>query len=164
MRSSCALTPSQKNLVSRDDAGRIIESASRSSGTGRAGVDLIGGPELHDAPHHFGDVLVADLPGDLLRDEEALAQRRPLRAHDVGQLGRDADLLAGAQVPVVGLLAVGRDDADIACVVEQFEDLGQRIVVGARTPPRPIIVHTWIIAGGATMPGWPAALAACSST
>ena len=34
MRSSCALTPSQKNLVSRDDAGRIIESASRSSGTG----------------------------------------------------------------------------------------------------------------------------------
>src|SRR5690349_18887211 len=33
MRSSCALTPSQKNLVSFDDAGRMAESASRSSGT-----------------------------------------------------------------------------------------------------------------------------------
>ena len=33
MRSSCALTPSQKNWVSREEDGRIIASASRSSGT-----------------------------------------------------------------------------------------------------------------------------------
>ena len=33
IRSSCALTPSQKNWVSREDDGRIMASASRSSGT-----------------------------------------------------------------------------------------------------------------------------------
>ena len=63
---------------------------------------------------------------------------------DVGQLGRDADLLAGPQVPVVGLLAVGRDDADIACVVEQSEDLAQRVVVGpdaAEAHHRPHLDH-----------------------
>jgi hypothetical protein len=62
----------------------------------RVGVEIVrdlgtgisvGGPELHDAPHHLGDVLVADLPADLLRDAETLAQRRPLRADDVGELG-----------------------------------------------------------------------------
>ena len=31
---------------------------------------------------------------------------------------------------MVGLLAVGGHDADIACLVEQFEDLAQRIVIG----------------------------------
>lgn len=36
MRSSCALTPSQKKAVSRDDAGRIMVAGSRSSGTGDA--------------------------------------------------------------------------------------------------------------------------------
>ena len=33
-----------------------------------------------------------------------------------------------------------------------------------RLPPRPIMVQTWIIAGGATVPGCPAAVAAASST
>ncbi len=86
-----------------------------------------------------------------------------LRSNDIGQLGRDANLLTRLQVPVIGLLTVRGDDADIACLVEQFDDLAQRVVIG-RTPPRPIIVQTWIIAGGATVPGWPAAFAADSST
>ena len=89
---------------------------------------------------------------DLLGDEEALAQRGLLRADHVGQFGCDADLFARPQVAVVGLLAVGGDDADIAGLVEQFEDLASGSS-SARTPPSPIIVHTWIIAGGATMPG-----------
>jgi hypothetical protein len=38
MRSSCALTPSQKNLVSREAAGRISLSGSRSSGAVVAGA------------------------------------------------------------------------------------------------------------------------------
>ena len=90
-------------------------------------------PELHDAPVHFGDILVADLPDDVLVDEIAFAQRGLLRPDHVGQFGADADLFAGAQVAVVGLLAVGRDDADIACLVEQFDDARQRVVVGANS-------------------------------
>ena len=93
-------------------------------------------PELHDAPVHFGDILVTDLPDDVLVDEIAFAQRGLLRPDHVGELGADADLFAGAQVPVVGLLAVGRDDADIAGLVEQFDDPGQRVVVGAN-PAQP---------------------------
>ena len=88
----------------------------------------IGGPELHDAPHHLGDILVTDLPADPLGDEEALTECGLLGADDIGQLGGDADLLARPQVPVVGLLAVGCDHADIPCVVEQPEDLGEWVV------------------------------------
>ena len=88
----------------------------------------IGGPELHDAPHHLGDILVTDLPADPLGDEEALTECGLLGADDIGQLGGDADLLARPQVPVIGLLAVGRDHADIPCVVEQPEDLGEWVV------------------------------------
>ena len=76
-------------------------------------------PEFHDAPHHLGDVLVADLPGDLLSDEEALTERGLLRADHIGEFRDDADFLAGPQIPVIGLLAVGGDHADVSGVVEQ---------------------------------------------
>ena len=95
--------------------------------------------------------------------KNALAERGPLGADHVGQFGGDADLLAGPQVAVVGLLAVGGDHADIACVVEQFEDLAQRIVVGtdaAQAHHRPHLDHR----RRRDDAGVAAALAAASST
>ena len=107
----------------------------------RVGVQIVGHsrligiarPELHDAPVHFGDILVADLPDDVLVDEIALAQRGLLRPDHVGEFGADADLFARAQIAVIGLLAVGGDHTDIAGLVEQFDDPGQRVVVGANS-------------------------------
>ena len=104
----------------------------------------IGGPELHDAPHHLGDILVTDLPADPLGDEEALSECGLLGADHIGQLGDDADVLARPQIPVVGLLAVGRDHADIPGVVEQAEDLGERVVgrtLAAEAYHRPDLDH-----------------------
>ena len=121
-------------------------SASRSSGTvGARGRVALGRDELHDAPHHLGDD-PHRRPDQVMRlgDEEPLAERGPLRADDIGQLGGDADFFTGPQIAVVGLLAVGRDHADIACVVEQFEDLAQRVVVradAAETHHRPHLDH-----------------------
>ena len=92
--------------------------------------------ELHDAPVHLGDRLVVGrtvghCPGDELVDEEALAQRGLLGSHHIGDLGVDGELLTRGQVPVVGLLTVGRHHSDIAGVVEQVHHLRQRIVVRA---------------------------------
>lgn len=124
---------------------------------------ILSGDEFHDAPHHFGNILVTDRPRDPLGDEEGLAQGGLLGAHHIGQFGGDTDLFTGPQIPVVGLLAVGGNHTDVPGVVEEAQDLAQRIVVGPDTAEA-IMVQTWIMAGGATIPGCPAARAAASST
>ncbi|COW25602.1 Uncharacterised protein [Mycobacterium tuberculosis] len=53
------------------------------------------GLEFEDAPIHLCDVLVPDLPYDVLVDEPALAERGLLGSDDVTELGADADLLPG---------------------------------------------------------------------
>ena len=78
-RSSCALTPSQKNLVSLDSEGRIMALASRSSGTAAGRVLRLARLEFEYAPVHLGDILVADPPHDVLVDEPALAETGLLR-------------------------------------------------------------------------------------
>ena len=94
------------------------------------GTSLVGRLELHDAPEHVGDLFAVDRPGDLLVDEEALAQCGLFGTDDVGEFSADAHLFAGTQVAVVGLLAVGGHDADITGVVEHPDDLAQRVIVG----------------------------------
>ena len=145
IRNSWAFTPSQKNLVSREDAGLIMASASRSCGTDAVGDwSASAGLNFNDPPVHFGHVFVADLPGDPLADEVALAECGVLGADDVGQLGDDADILAWTQVAVIRLIAVGGDDADKACVVEQFHDRTDGIVAGtvaAEAHHRPHLDH-----------------------
>ena len=122
-----------------------MASASRSAGTeARRRRVRLAGLEFQYAPLHLGDILVTDAPGDVLVDEPALTERGLLRADHVAHLGGDTDLLARPQIPVVGLLAVGGDHADIPCAVEQLHHRAHGIVgrtLTAQTEHRPHLNH-----------------------
>ena len=95
----------------------------------RAGRVLrFAGLEFEYPPVHFGDVFVADPPNDVLVDEPTLAETGLLGSDHVAHLRGDADFLARLQVPVIRLLAVRRDHADVAVVVHQLHDRAHGIV------------------------------------
>ncbi len=77
------------------------------------------------------------MPADLLIDEIALTQGGLLGADDADDLGAHRHLLAGLEVPVIGLVAVGGHDTDIPGIVEQLHRPAQRIIVGPGASQRP---------------------------
>ena len=109
-----------------------MASGSRSSGTEDSARGLAR-LEFQDAPSHLGDILVTDAPGDVLVDEPALTERGLLGTDDVAHFGGDGHLLTGAQIPMVGLLAVGGDHADVSGAVEQLHHRAHGVV--GRTLP-----------------------------
>ncbi len=133
----CARPPRPRRTgCSRDGVGRIIRVGSRSSGTEQFGCRNVLGRrhELEDAEHHLGDdfpgaVFASDLPEVACREEPALTESGPLGADDLLERRLDRHLLAGTQVAVVDLVAVGGDHRRVAGVVEDLRHPPQRIVL-----------------------------------
>jgi hypothetical protein len=83
--------------------------------------------ELQDPEVHRRDGLIADVPGTAGRDEPALAKRRPLRAGHIHEASADRQLLAVPHIPVINLIAVGRDDRGVPGVIEYLGHLAKGI-------------------------------------
>ena len=75
----------------------------------------------------------SDVPPVARGDEVALAHRRALRAGDRVEGARDPELLADADVALVGLLAVGAEHRGVALLGEELRHPGQRVL--GRPPP-----------------------------
>lgn len=88
-------------------------------------------PELHDAPVHLVDELVAHMPLGVDIDEPALAQRRLLGPEDLGHLIGGGDLLTQLQITVIDLLVVGGDHRLVARGIEKCHHPSQRVIPGA---------------------------------
>ena len=82
-----AATPSQKNLVSRDEWGAASSrDRDRREPPARILHRVLGGrAELEDPEIHLRDYLVAHAPGVAGGEEPALTQAGVLRAGDVGE-------------------------------------------------------------------------------
>ena len=127
-RSSPAAVPAQKNSVSGETTGRMTP------GGGRGGGPPLGrhrgrGPELEHAEVHGGHRLAGRGPRAPGGHEPALAERGALGAGDIKQPGGDGQLLAEPDRPQVDLIAVGRDDRGVPCLVEQRGHRPERVVV-----------------------------------
>ena len=98
--------------------------------------------ELQHPEPHRRDGLVAGVPGTPGGDEPAFAERGLLRPGHPLQAGADRELLAGAQVPVVLLLAVGGHYRGEPGVVEHGGHQAQRVTgVTASVRHRPQPAH-----------------------
>ncbi len=114
----------------------------RRIGRGQRGRGQFGRAELEQAEHHRRDRLGAHVPGAPGGDEPAFAERGPLRPGHPFQAGAHRELLAGAQVPVVLLLAVGGDDRGETGLVEYRRHQVQRIAgLAARAVRRVQAAH-----------------------
>ena len=127
-----------------DSDGRIMELASRSSGTEASAASCDAGLNL--SIRQF----ISATSSSPTRQTMCWLMNQPSPSPvclgpTTSPISEEiADFLAGSQVPVVGLLAVRRDHADVAVVVEQLHDRAHGIVgraFAAQAEHRPHLNH-----------------------